>query len=72
MQFTIKQARKYAGLTQEQLGKTIGVHRQTYMRIEKDPTTATIGQINKISDVTGIPVGDFILAQHSTKVENAG
>lgn len=69
MQFTIKQARKYAGLTQEQLAVSIGVHRQTYMRIERDPATATIGQINKISDVTGIPVGDFILLNDSTKVE---
>lgn len=63
MQFTIKQARKYAGLTQEQMGKSIGIHRQTYMKIEKDPTTATIGQINRISDITGIPVADFILAK---------
>lgn len=72
MQFTIKQARKYAGLTQEQMGKSIGIHRQTYMKIEKDPAVATIGQIKRISDITGIPIGDFILTENSTKVENVG
>jgi len=69
MQFTIEQARKYAGFTQEQMGKAIGVHRSTYMKIEKDPTTATVHQINLISDVTGIPIGNFILGFNSTKVE---
>lgn len=69
MQFTIEQARKYAGFTQEQMGKAIGVHRSTYMKIEKDPTLATVHQINLISDVTGIPVGNFILGLNSTKVE---
>lgn len=69
MQFTIEQARKYAGLTQEQMGNAIGVHRSTYTKIEKDPTLATVGQINQISDVTGIPVGNFILGLNSTNVD---
>ena len=69
MQFTIEQARKYAGLTQEQMGKSIGVHRQTYMKIEKNPSTATVGQLNKISNITGIPIGNFILREESTNVE---
>ena len=60
MQFTTEQARKYAGFTQEQMGKAIRVHRSTYMKIEKGPAVATIHQINMISDVTGIPIGDFI------------
>ena len=69
MQLTIEQARKYAGFTQEQMGKAIGVHRSTYIKIEKGPTVATVHQINMVSDVTGIPIGNFILGSNSTKVE---
>lgn len=68
MQFTIEQARKYAGFTQEEMGKAIGVHRSTYKKIENDPTIATVHQINLISDATGIPVGNLILGLNSTKV----
>lgn len=68
MQFTVKQARKYAGLTQEQAAKFIGVCRHRYMKIEKDPNEATVAELNCLSRITGIPLRDFILEQNSTKV----
>lgn len=69
MQFTIKQARKYANLTQEQVANAIGVCRHRYMKIEKDQNEATVAELNALSRATGIPLGAFILVQDSTKVE---
>ncbi len=69
MHFTVKQARTYAGLTQAEMADKLGVHRSTYMKIENDPTTATLGQINLISEVTGIPIEQFFLTYNSTNVE---
>lgn len=69
MRFTIKQARAYAGLTQAEISDRIGIHRSTYIKIENDPSSATLGQLAKISEVTGIPIDQFFLAFNSTKVE---
>lgn len=69
MLFTIKQARTYAGLTQEQTATAIGVCRHRYMKIEKNPESATVSELNKISKTTGIPLSDFILVSDSTNVD---
>ena len=69
LQFTIKQARHFAGFTQAELAKRLGIDRGTYIKIEKEPPRATIGQISKISALTGIPVGDIFLGCKSTFVD---
>lgn len=71
MQFTIKQARKYAGYTQAAIANAIGVCRHRYMKIEKNQEDATVAELNNISRVTGIPVSNFILLPRSTKVDNS-
>ena len=70
MQFTLKQARTHAGLTQADVADSLGIDRGTYLRMEKDPQRATIRQINQISQITGIPVSDIFLGCNSTKVDN--
>lgn len=70
MQFTIKQARKYAGLTQADVAKTLGIDRSTYVKIEKNVSRATVGQISMIARRTGIPANDIILPWNSTYVDN--
>lgn len=72
MQFTIKQARTYAGLTQEQTAKAMGICRHRYMKIEKDQNEATVAELNNISQITGIPIRDFILVKSSTNVDIEG
>ena len=72
MQFTIKQARNYAGLTQEQTAKAMGICRHRYMKIEKDQNDATVAELNNLSRITGIPIRDFILVVDSTNVDNPG
>lgn len=69
MQFTLRQARAHAGLTQADVADSLGIDRGTYLRMEKDPQRATIRQINQISQITGIPVSDIFLGCNSTKVD---
>lgn len=70
MQFTIKQARVLAGLTQAEMAEKIGINRSTYIKIEKDPLRATIRQINQISEMTGVSIGDLFLTKNSIFVDN--
>lgn len=70
MQFTIKQARQYAGLTQAQVAESLGVCRHRYMKIEKDPNEATVAELNKLAKATGIPMRDLILLSDSTNVDS--
>lgn len=62
MKFTIKQARHMAGKTQAEMADAMGINRNTYIKIEKDVSRATIGQICRIAEVTEIPVADLILS----------
>ena len=68
MQFTIKQARTYAGLTQKKMADLLGIDRGTYIRIEKDYRHARVGQIISISKITGISLSDIFLPLNSTLV----
>ena len=69
MQFTVRQARVMAGLTQAEVAKRLGINRTTYIRLEKDPTRATVRQLGLIAQLTGIPVRDLFLGENSTFVE---
>lgn len=60
MKFTLKQARLYAGLTQREMAKELKIDRTTYIKIEKDVSRATVGQISCISRVTGVPIDDIL------------
>ena len=55
MNFTIKQARQHAGLTQADMARKMGMDRTTYIKIEKDMMRATIDQICAVAQITGIP-----------------
>lgn len=37
LQYTLRQARTYAGLTQADMANSLGIDRGTYIRMEKDP-----------------------------------
>ena len=56
----IKKAREAAGLTQDQLGKEIGVTGVTIMRYEKNQREPRIEQLEKIAKVLDISIFDFI------------
>lgn len=53
-EFTVKQARMLAGRSQKEVGKAIGVHRQTYMTLEADPGRFTIKQAHDFAEFVGL------------------
>lgn len=69
MRFTVKQARQFAGFTQQKMADSLEIDRKTYGKIEKDPQRATVKQVCQISEITGIPVSDIFLGLNSTNVE---
>lgn len=71
LRFTLKQARTYAGLTQDEMAKLLAIHRSTYMRLEEDVSRATVGQVCKIAQITGIPLSDIFLTENSTLVDKS-
>jgi len=69
MEFSVKQARLHAGLTQKGMADRLRCDRSTYRKIENDVSRATVKQILMISRETGIPVCEIFLQESSTKVE---
>lgn len=61
MQFTVKQARHMVEMTQAEMAKRLGINRSTYIKIERSPEKATVGQAQKISQITGIPMEQIFL-----------
>lgn len=66
MGFTVKQARQYAGYTQREMAKMLGVSRDAYRKIERFPEAATIATAKKIREVVGIPIDQIFFADMST------
>lgn len=60
MAYTVKQARKLSGLTQQQMADVLCVHRSTYIKLEESPDKITIGQAKAISNATGVPVDSIL------------
>ncbi len=60
MKFTVKQAREYAGLTQQQMGDFLGIGRDTYAKREANPGTFTVDQGKIIAEKTGVPMDAII------------
>ena len=56
----IKEAREKAGLTQEELGKKIGVTGVAIMRHEKDQRQPRLAQLQAIASALGVPVQELI------------
>ena len=66
MEFSVMQARKYAGLTQAETAEKMGVCRDTYRRIEKNPEKATIEQAYRFSEVVGLALDQIFFRKTST------
>ena len=51
MILTLKQARLLKGFTQREIATKLGVHAQTYSKMEKNPDEVTIGEAKKICEI---------------------
>ena len=58
-QSLLKQYRKENQLVQEQMAETIGVTQGTYSRIENGIDVPSFDLAKRISQVTGIPIGQL-------------
>lgn len=63
MAFTVKQARLLAGKKQKEMADFLGIHVQTYRKIEENPSKATIEQAQKIAAITGISYDQIFFAR---------
>lgn len=70
MGFSVKQARQYAGFTQLEMAKKLGVSRDTYRKIELSPETASVALAKKISVIVGIPIDQIFSLKVLLKVDS--
>lgn len=54
MQITMKQARVGANMTQQQVADKLGVHVQTYQRMENNPEDISIKQGKLFASIVGV------------------
>ena len=59
MSITVKQARIGIDATQQEIADKMGVHVQTYARMEKNPEDMTIKEALAFSKIVGVPVSDI-------------
>ena len=59
MPMTIRQARIGINATQQELADKMGVHVQTYARMEKHPEDMTIKQAILFASIVGRPISDL-------------
>lgn len=60
MQFTIKKARQYSGLTQQEMAKKLGVSTKTYQNYESGKVAMRIDTAKLFSKLTGIELSKII------------
>lgn len=66
MIYTVKLARVAKGLKQVEMAEKMGVSRDTYRKIEKNPEEATVAQAKQIAEITGIPATEIFFDRTST------
>lgn len=69
MRITMKQARVGADMTQRQVADRLGVHVQTYQRMENNPEDISIKQGKDFADIVGMNFEDIFLASTLIKID---
>lgn len=65
MTLTLRQARLVKELTQEQMADILGVHVQTYRKIELNPDSATIKEAKILASKLGLDYNDIFFGNNS-------
>lgn len=66
MEMTVRKARILADKTQQFMADALGISKSTYIRIERNPETATIAQAKIISRIVAMPIDDIFYSHNST------
>ena len=59
MGLSLKQHRLVKGKTQDEMATMLGVHVQTYRKLEENPEEVTIKQAKMIAKYLGVPYNDI-------------
>ncbi len=59
MGLSLKQHRLVKGKTQEEMATMLGVHVQTYRKLEENPEEVSIKQAKMIAEYLGVPYNDI-------------
>lgn len=65
MTLTLKQARIGINATQKDIAHKMGIHPQTYLKFEKNPSCMTIAQAKSFAKITGVTIEQIFFAQNS-------
>lgn len=65
MAITMKMARIYAKKTQQQLADKMGVHVQTYAKMENNPEDVTIREAKLFAEIVGLPWEEIFFGNDS-------
>lgn len=66
MQLTVKQSRLLADLTQQEVAIKLGVHKQTYVKWERNPEVIPLGQARNFAKIVGRRVDEIFFDDDST------
>lgn len=66
MGFTPKQARQYAGFTQQKMASILGISRDSYRKIERYPEKTSIDLAKRFSEAVGISIDQIFFSESST------
>ena len=67
IRFSIKQWRQVRGLSQEEMAARIGVHPNTYRKMESDPMRIRLITLRKICEVLKVNRSDIIVDTEKEK-----
>ena len=66
MGFTPKQARQYAGFTQQKMASILGISRDAYRKIEQYPEKTSIDLAKRLSKKKNISINQIFFSTSST------
>ena len=65
MAYTMKQARVGINATQQDIADRMGIHVQTYAKLEKNPEDVTVGQAVLFAKIVNLPISDIFFGTNS-------
>lgn len=66
MAISVKQARLRKELSQREVAEGLKVHRQTYMKWEKNGDEMPVGKAKEFCAIVGIPMDEIFFSHEST------
>lgn len=61
MQYTLKELRARNDLTQSDMANKLGISRQRYIEIERNPIKASLERMLNVANILGVEIADIFL-----------